>query len=38
VYVVKHGERETLIPALEKVVTAVDLANRQMRVELPEGL
>jgi len=38
VYVVKHGERETLIPALEKVVTAVNLANRQMRVQWPEGL
>lgn len=38
VYVVKHHEHETLVPALEDVVIAVDLNKKQMRVELPEGL
>ena len=38
VYVVKHDERETLVPALENVVTAIDLDKKEMRVDLPEGL
>ncbi len=38
VYVVRNGNRETLIPALAKVVKAVDLENRTMQVDLPEGL
>ncbi|UCF90282.1 MAG: 16S rRNA processing protein RimM [Desulfobacterales bacterium] len=38
VYVVKNEEDETLIPALESVVLAVDTEERIMRVELPEGL
>ncbi len=42
VYVVKsdgnHPIKETLIPALESVVQAVDLKKRTMLVELPEGL
>ena len=38
VYVVKHREHETLIPALEKVVIAIDLAENEMQVDLPEGL
>jgi len=38
VYVVKDGDKETLIPALASVVTGVDLENRVMRVNLPEGL
>lgn len=38
VYVVKHHENETLIPALENVVTAVDLEKSEMQVVLPEGL
>lgn len=38
VYVVKHHEHETLIPALEDVVIAVDLEKKEMQVELPEGL
>ncbi len=38
VYVVRKGNRETLIPALTKVVKAVDLENRTMQVDLPEGL
>ena len=38
VYVVKHQEHETLIPALEKVVIAIDLDKKEMQVDLPEGL
>lgn len=38
VYVVKSGEMETLVPALEWVVLSVDPENRTMRVKLPEGL
>jgi 16S rRNA processing protein RimM len=38
VYVVKHHEQETLVPALEKVVIAIDLTHNEMRVDLPEGL
>jgi len=38
VYVVKLDGREILIPALEDVVVAVDLAAKRMTVSLPEGL
>lgn len=38
VYVVKNGEREILIPALETVVLDIDLGKKQMQVDLPEGL
>lgn len=42
VYVVKDLSRdhdnETLIPALESVVLEIDLENKTMRVDLPEGL
>ena len=38
VYVVKNGKRETLIPAIASVVTDIDLENRTMQVQLPEGL
>lgn len=38
VYVVKNGEDEILIPALDSVVLSVDLEDRTMRVDLPEGL
>jgi len=38
VYVVKDKDKEILIPALASVVIAVDLENRTMRVNLPEGL
>jgi len=38
VYVVKLDGRELLIPALEDVVLAVDLAGNRMTVSLPEGL
>ena len=38
VYVVRQDGREVLIPALEDVVLAVDLAANSMTVSLPEGL
>ncbi|WP_207682580.1 ribosome maturation factor RimM [Desulfonema magnum] len=38
VYVVKEKDNEILVPALEWVVIAVDLENKTMRVNLPEGL
>ena len=38
VYVVKEGDEEILIPALESVVQKIDLKNRRMQVDLPEGL
>ena len=38
VYVVKDGQKEVLIPALESVVIDIDLENKRMQVDLPEGL
>ncbi len=38
VYVVKDDDQETLIPALESVVQAIDVEKKIMRVALPEGL
>jgi len=42
VYVVrdpnKDEDNETLIPALESVVIEIDLSQKMMRVDLPEGL
>ena len=38
VYVVKEDDTEILIPALESVVHKIDLKNRRMLVDLPEGL
>jgi len=38
VYVVKDKKKEVLIPALESVVTDIDLAQKRMQVDLPEGL
>lgn len=38
VYVVRGGEKEVLIPALEGVVVDVDTAAGRMTVDLPEGL
>jgi len=38
VYVVKSEGKELLIPAIEEVVTQVDLLNGKLIVELPEGL
>ena len=38
VYVVKKGNEEILIPALESVVLKIDLENKTMRVKIPDGL
>ncbi|MCP4350981.1 MAG: 16S rRNA processing protein RimM [Desulfobacterales bacterium] len=38
VYVVKDKDNELLIPAMESVVIEIDLSNKTMRVDLPEGL
>ena len=38
VYVVRRGRVETLVPALASVVRRVDLEQRRMWVDLPEGL
>jgi len=38
VYVVQDKKKEVLIPALESVVVEVDLEQKRMRVDLPEGL
>lgn len=38
VYVVRHNDREWLIPALDSVVVAIDMDHRRMKVSLPEGL
>jgi 16S rRNA processing protein RimM len=38
VYVVKKEDREILIPALKSVVRSVDIRQKIMRVDLPEGL
>jgi 16S rRNA processing protein RimM len=38
VYVVKDKKKEVLIPALESVVVEIDLEQKRMQVDLPEGL
>jgi 16S rRNA processing protein RimM len=38
VFVVKDGRKETLIPAIASVIRRVDLDQKTMTVELPEGL
>lgn len=38
VYVVKNNNDEILIPGLESVVKEIDLKQKIMRVDLPEGL
>ena len=38
VYVVQDEKKEVLIPALESVVVKVDLQQKRMQVDLPEGL
>lgn len=38
VYIVKDRENEILVPALKSVVIDIDLDNKRMRVDLPEGL
>jgi len=38
VYIVKNNDREILVPALERVVTEINLDRKTMCVDLPEGL
>ena len=38
VYVVRHGVREILVPALASVVRVVDTQQHRMEVDLPPGL
>ena len=38
VYIVKDDKREILIPALKSVVKEIDLQNKKIIVDLPEGL
>jgi len=38
VYVVQDEKKEVLIPALESVVVEIDLRQKRMQVDLPEGL
>jgi len=38
VYVVKKSNKEILIPALKSVVRSIDIEQKIMRVELPDGL
>jgi 16S rRNA processing protein RimM len=38
VYVVQDEKKEVLIPALESVVVKIDLRQKRMQVDLPEGL
>ena len=38
VFVVKKGETEILIPVIESVVCSVDLEEKKITVDLPEGL
>ncbi len=38
VYGVDKGGREVLIPAVEPIVVAIDLATRRMTIDPPEGL
>jgi 16S rRNA processing protein RimM len=38
VYVVQDDKKEVLIPALESVVLDIDIKDKRMQVDLPEGL
>lgn len=38
VYVIRTDEEDILVPALKSVVKKIDLANKIIMVELPEGL
>lgn len=38
VYVVRNGKKEMLIPAIDSVVVDIDLKQKMLRVDLPEGL
>jgi ribosomal 30S subunit maturation factor RimM len=36
--VVEHGERRSMVPFVRDLVTAVDLGNGSLMVDLPDGL
>jgi len=38
VYVVREGDKEILIPAIDSVVIEIDLEKEVIQVDLPEGL
>ena len=38
IFVVGEGDKEVLIPALKSVVQLIDLENKVIKVQLPEGL
>lgn len=38
VYIVKHEGKEYLIPAIKKVVKKIDIANKQIIIQVMEGL
>jgi len=38
VYVLKNGDKETLVPAIKSVVLEINPKQKIMRVDLPEGL
>ncbi len=38
VYVVRNGKKEVLIPAIDSVVVEINLENKFIKVDLPEGL
>ena len=38
VYVVRDGEEDVLIPAIDSVVMDIDLKEKVLRVDLPESL
>jgi len=38
VYVVRNGKKEVLIPAIDSVVVDIDLNEKVLRLDLPEGL
>ena len=38
VYVVKNGDKETLVPGIKSVVLEINPKQKMMRVDLPEGL
>jgi 16S rRNA processing protein RimM len=38
ILVVKNGEKEYLIPFAETICTEVDVANKLIKVDAPEGL
>lgn len=38
VYIVSKNQKEILIPALENVITKIDIIAKKIKVKLPEGL